>query len=309
MRVVVAGLGVQGAKRLRVAGRDVVATVDPAVAGARYRRIEEVPLQSYDAVIASVPDHAKMALLAYALGHGKHALVEKPLLAASDDDIRRLAELAAARGAVCYTAYNHRFEPHILRVRELVRSGALGRIYSVRLFYGNGTARLVRESPWRDKGAGVLADLGSHLLDIVLFCFGRPESPFVVRAANRFENRAFDHVVLASEGHLSIQLEMTLLSWRNHFTADVLAENGSAHVESLCKWGPSTFRHRIRVLPSGLPQESVVTLAHGDPTWEAEYAHFLGLCASGAAPNPERDVWINAQVGRLAAEAISPRAA
>ena len=26
--------------------------------------------------------------------------------------------------------------------------------------------------------------------------------------------------------------------WRNHFTCDVLAENGSAHIESLCKWGP-----------------------------------------------------------------------
>ncbi len=36
---------------------------------------------------------------------------------------------------------------------------------------------------------------------------------------------------------------MTLLMWRNHFTCDILAENGSAHIESLCKWGPSTFTH------------------------------------------------------------------
>ena len=33
------------------------------------------------------------------------------------------------------------------------------------MFYGNGTARLVRDSAWRDQGAGVLPDLGSHLLD------------------------------------------------------------------------------------------------------------------------------------------------
>ena len=37
---------------------------------------------------------------------------------------------------------------------------------------------------------------------------------------------------------------MTLLSWRNHFTCDIFAENGSAHIESLCKWGPSTFTLR-----------------------------------------------------------------
>ena len=39
-------------------------------------------------------------------------------------------------------------------------------------FYGNGTARDVRNSPWRDQGFGVLPDLGSHLLDMVLFLFG-----------------------------------------------------------------------------------------------------------------------------------------
>ncbi len=60
-----------------------------------------------------------------------------------------------------------------------------------------------------------------------------------------------------------IELEMTLLMWRNHFTCDVLAENGTAHITSLCKWGPSSFIHRTRVLPSGRPPESSVTLVAG----------------------------------------------
>ena len=78
----------------------------------------------------------------------------------------------ARRGAVLYTAYNHRFEPHFVRMRDLVKSGALGTIYRCRMFYGNGTARLVRNSDWRDQGAGVLADLGSHVLDTARFWFG-----------------------------------------------------------------------------------------------------------------------------------------
>ena len=53
-------------------------------------------------------------------------------------------------------------------MRELIVSGELGEIYSCRMFYGNGTARLVRESDWRDQGAGVLPDLGSHLLDTLV---------------------------------------------------------------------------------------------------------------------------------------------
>ena len=80
--------------------------------------------------------------------------------------------LARENRAVCYTAYNHRFEPHFVRMRDVDRVGRLGEIYRCRMFYGNGTARLVRDSAWRDQGAGVLPDLGSHLLDTALFWFG-----------------------------------------------------------------------------------------------------------------------------------------
>src|SRR3546814_7291437 len=112
-----------------------------------------------------------LPILETLLRAGKHVLVEKPLLAEDDAVLEALAETAAASGAVCVTAYNHRFEPHYVRMRELIQSGALGRIYSVRMFYGNGTARLVRDSAWRDRGAGVLPDLGSHLLDTLRVWF------------------------------------------------------------------------------------------------------------------------------------------
>ena len=62
-----------------------------------------------------------------------------------DSDIAELEELARRQNAVIYTAYNHRFEPHFVRMRDLIASGQLGKIYSCRMFYGNGTARLVRE--------------------------------------------------------------------------------------------------------------------------------------------------------------------
>lgn len=172
MRVVVVGLGVQGQKRRRVAGADFVAAVDPNNTEAEYRRIEDVPVIDYDAALACVPDGPKVALLEFLLGRGKHVLVEKPLWAAEDREIDRLAALAKQNRAVCYTAYNHRFEPHFLRMRELIKSGRLGTIYRCRMFYGNGTARPVRDSQWRDQGAGVLPDLGSHLLDTARFWFG-----------------------------------------------------------------------------------------------------------------------------------------
>jgi len=291
VRVIVVGLGVQGHKRRAVAGVECVATVDPVNPEARHRRIEDVPLGSYDAALVCTPDEVKVALLTYLLTSGKHVLVEKPLFG-ERRELESLKTLAEGNRVACYTAYNHRFEPHFVNMKRLLDSGRLGRLYAIHMFYGNGTARLVRDSAWRDQGAGVLPDLGSHLLDTALFWLGRPVTGFRIHSANHFENRSFDHVVFGATGEPLLQFEVTLLSWRNHHYTDVFAEKGSAHITSLCKWGPSTFIVRDRKLPSGRPDEQVETLEQPDPTWALEYAHFKGLCAKSET-NISNDIWIN----------------
>lgn len=294
VKVIVVGMGVQGAKRQRAAGNDVVATVDPTAKLVDYKDVRAVPLGDFDAAILCIPDSPKVAMVEYLLSNKKHVLVEKPLFSENEKNIRSLLGLADANNVVCYTAYNHRFEPHFVRMRDLIQSGALGNIYSLRMFYGNGTARLVRDSEWRDTGAGVLPDLGSHLLDTLRFWLGESyEANFEVRGAFAHENKSFDQVIIGSNDMPAIQLEMTLLSWRNHFTCDLFAEKGSAHIESLCKWGPSTFIHRTRILPSGRPTEKVETLEQDDPTWNIEYEHFVDLCKNKGGHNLENDIWIN----------------
>ena len=306
MRVIVVGYGVQGKKRFKVAGPDAVGIVDPIAADADFRDIAAVPLDRYDAALLCTPDAPKLELLGYLLGNGKHALVEKPLHAAQCADLDELEAIARRTGTVCYTAYNHRFEPHYVRMRELIAGGSLGTIYRCRMFYGNGTARLVRNSAWRDQGAGVLPDLGSHLLDTARFWFGDVGEDFQLLSANCFENHAPDHVVIASESaRPKLEFEMTLLSWRNHFTCDIFAQHGSAHIESLCKWGPTTFTVRRRVLPSGRPPEEAVTLTEEDPTWVAEYAHFKRLVATRATTDLGGDRWLHRVLGRLSTDAIA----
>ena len=299
MRLVIVGLGTQGRKREPIAGEDVVATVDPFHAEARYRDIEEVPLSCFDAALVCTPDDAKLGIVEYLLANRKHVLVEKPLLAPDSSSLTHLQELAAATQTVCYTAYNHRFEPNLARLKDVLDSGELGEIYLARLFYGNGTARNVRCSSWRDQGMGVLSDLGSHLLDLCLFFFGRNFREFKAWSANQFENKAFDHVLFGAPGRPALELEATLLSWRNRFQVDVFGERGSAHVDGLCKWGPSTFTRRRRVLPSGKPDEERHTLECADPTWAIEYHHFEALCRAGVA-SLENDIWINEVLRQVA---------
>ncbi len=303
MRIIVVGLGVQGHKRRRFAGSDFVCSVDVQNSEADFRDVRQVALDTFDAALLCTPDAAKIDLLDYLVEHGKHALVEKPLVADDSAALARLERNAKKRGVVLYTAYNHRFEPHFVRMRDLVASGALGRIYRCRMFYGNGTARLVRNSDWRDQGAGVLDDLGSHVLDTARFWFGDIGNEFSIVSADRFENRSPDHVVFATpRGRPRLEFEMTMLSWRNHFTCDVFAENGSAHISSLCKWGPSEFTHRVRVLPSGRPPEQSVTLVQDDPTWALEYEHFKTLCQERRPTDLSNDIWLNTVLRRLGAE-------
>lgn len=302
MRVVVVGMGVQGHKRRRIAGDHYVACADPMFPGADYRKIEEIPLRNYDAVLACVPDGEKKDVIDFALRAGKHVLVEKPLLTSSVDEISALESLARENQCVLYTAYNHRFEPHFIRMRDLIASGVLGQIYNCRLFYGNGTASLVKASEWRDQGAGVLTDLGSHLLNAARFWFGEISADFRVVSSSRFENAAPDHVVIEGSHGPRIEMEMTLCMWRNDFSCDLIAANGSAHIRSLCKWGPSTFTHRTRERPSGRPRESAITLVEEDPTWLAEYTHFLSRIEGEIPTDLSEDRWLQLVLSGLAYE-------
>lgn len=303
MRVIVVGLGIQGKKRLAIAGSDAVATVDPVHPEARYKSIEDVPRDDYDGALVCTPDAAKIPILRYLLESGKHVLVEKPLLGDGPKDLLELDGLAKSRLATCYTAYNHRFEPHIVNLKTVLDSGRLGKLYSARFFYGNGTARDVRNSAWKDRGFGVLPDLGSHLLDMVLFLFGEVEGCCRPWRADRFENRAFDRFVFGFHGPLPIDCEMTMLSWRNTFRAEVYGELGSAHIDCLCKWGPSTLTVRRRVLPSGRPDEEASTLVCADPTWAIEYEHFKSLCQSPCT-NIRNDMWIQSRLQDLMAASL-----
>jgi len=304
VRFVVVGLGVQGRKRARIAAHDVVATVDPEVDDATHRELRDVDANSYDAVLLCVPDRAKTEFIAQAIESGKHILVEKPLVLHEPSAYEELEQRARRKNVFIYTAYNHRFEPLIASAKQLLHTRAIGNVYRCTLFYGNGTAQLVRGSAWRDSGAGVIPDLGSHLLDIADFWFERDLDDVTLVSAHRYENQAPDHAVLQGcELSPSILCEVTLLSWRNSFSADLFGSEGSLHLRSLCKWGESEMILRKRVRPSGRPAEERWTVPEGDPTWALEYQYFVGACLAGVPTSLTRDARIAGVLARLATQA------
>lgn len=83
-----------------------------------------------DAVIIATPDdcHYDQSMRAIALGY--HVLLEKPIAQtdAEGEAIARAAERAGVIVNVCYVLH---FHPYFVKLRQLVRSGRLGRIVSV----------------------------------------------------------------------------------------------------------------------------------------------------------------------------------
>ena len=288
MRTIVIGLGIQGRKRREHCGDDFVYYVDPNIQAANYRTAYDVPLDSFDAACVCTPNSGKLGIIRHLIEAKKHVLVEKPLWWNRQKEIKELQYLATKNKCILYTAYNHRFEPALIEAKDLIDSGKLGKIYHCRMFYGNGTAKLVKESPWRDSGIGIFGEIGSHLLDLTQFLFGGYkwfQNVDLISSAC-FENKTPDHIVFeVSNGDFSVECEATYCSWKNTFTLDILGEKGSLHVNGFCKWSRSisdnTLEWRKRIYPSGVPETKNLNWWCPDPTWKKEYEHFKFMCDSG----------------------------
>jgi predicted dehydrogenase len=284
-------------RRRALLGDRCAATVDP-LNPADYKSLDACPADHHEAVVLSVPNDVKLELLEQCLERGKHVLVEKPLLLPDRRTAERLATLARTRGGSWYTAYNHRFEALIPRLKTHLDEGTIGRVYHGRLFYGNGTVRNV-VGTWRDTGAGVVDDLLPHLLDLadhLLGCRGAQVLPWRVE---RHEARVPDHCVVALVAP-RLMMETSFLSWRNTFTAEFFGERGSLHMHGLVKWGGSRLTLRRRVLPSGAPPEWTEERVGTDESWADEIAHFERASAAGVT-SMENDWWIAESVRAVTA--------
>ena len=288
MRYLVVGLGNIGSRRQALLGDRCVATADPFNPAAQYRMVREVPVDLFEAAVLAIPDDDKVDLVTYLLEQGKHVLVEKPLPLPDEATAQKLESLARERGLALYTAYNHRFEPLLMRFAEQVTAGAIGTVYHGRLFYGNGTVKHVAGT-WRDHGIGVIQDLGCHLLDLLAFA-GQGGGEMRLVAAQSIETQAPDRALIASsDGHFT--LEVTYHSWRNSFAFELYGERGSIHCFGLRKWGGSELIVRTRVFPSGRPEETSETDQGPDVTWEREVEQFERLCETGTT-DLSTDWWI-----------------
>ena len=155
---------VVGAADLREDKLARVASLVPGIATftSAARLMEEV---RPDAVVVSTPTRTHFEVVKEALLAGKHVLCEKPLCS-TVDEAEALVQMAAAKGLLLMVGHVFLFNRGILKLRELIKGGELGRIYY--LF-----ARRTNLGPIRADVNAVL-DLASHDVSIYNHLLGGP---------------------------------------------------------------------------------------------------------------------------------------
>uniref|UniRef100_UPI0035C97A78 oxidoreductase n=1 Tax=uncultured Sphingomonas sp. TaxID=158754 RepID=UPI0035C97A78 len=125
-----------------------------------------------DLVVIATPDHLHAPLARAALAAGKHVVIDKPFVTDPADGAALIA-LAEAGGLVLSAFHNRRWDADFLTVRAQLDAGTLGEIALAELRWDR--FRPAIKPGWREtQGAGLLNDLGPHLLDQAVQLFGPP---------------------------------------------------------------------------------------------------------------------------------------
>ncbi|HSD06132.1 Gfo/Idh/MocA family oxidoreductase [Flavobacterium sp.] len=144
-----------------------------------YATLEEVLESDADLIIVNTPvgthfQYAKEVLLA-----GKHAVVEKAFTT-TVAEAQELRDLAKEKGLKLSVFQNRRWDSDIKTVKQIVSSKVLGELVEAEFHFDRYNPILSPKvhKETTNAGAGILKDLGPHIIDQALYLFGFPQSVF-----------------------------------------------------------------------------------------------------------------------------------
>lgn len=180
-----------------------------------------------DGVSVCTPNAAHHQVAVEAMEAGAHVLTEKPMSYTLDEAVD-MVRVSRRTGKLLTVGFQPRYDPNMQTVRDIVQSGALGKIYYVQT--GGGRRRGIPGGTFINKaaaGAGALADIGCYSLDLALNSLGYPK-PLTVSAysssyfgsnpkyfadAEHFEVEDFGTALIRLEGDIALNFK---LSWAMH---------------------------------------------------------------------------------------------
>lgn len=194
MKYLIAGLGSVGRRHMRnllaLGEKDIVllrtrkATLpDDELAGYPVENDLREALKKHkpDAVIVANPTSLHLETAVPAAEAGCHILLEKPI-SGSTEGLGELESAVQKSGSKVLVAFQFRFHPGLMRAKQLISNGEIGRIISAHVHFGE---YLPAWHPWEDyrQGYAARSDLGGgvvltqcHSLDYLPWLVGKVKS-------------------------------------------------------------------------------------------------------------------------------------
>jgi predicted dehydrogenase len=265
-----------------------------------------------DAVFITNPSALHLAVAQAAADAGCALFIEKPL-ADTWDGVERLIETVERRGSLAMLGYQMRFHPGLLRLKELLRGGAIGRVISARLDFGEYLPGWHPYEDYRDSyaakrslGGGVLLSQ-IHEFDYLYWLWGSPER------------------VYASGGHLtSLEVDVEdFVVTQLEYGAGAAIAVATLHLDYLrrpavrsCEAIGEDGRIALNLLDGRLvrttPDGAVAIEEHAferNDLFVAEVRHFLGCLSGTETPMATlRDGAMSLKLALAARESLVKRA-
>jgi scyllo-inositol 2-dehydrogenase (NADP+) len=143
--------------------------------------------KSINLVVVATPNDTHYSYTKAILEADRHVVVDKPFTPTMKE-AEELVQLAAKRNRLISVYQDRRWDGAFVTIKKLIQSGAVGKVAEYETRFDR--FRLgPKPGAWREKAdfpaAGVLWDLGPHLIDGALVLFGEPESIYAAVLCQR----------------------------------------------------------------------------------------------------------------------------
>jgi scyllo-inositol 2-dehydrogenase (NADP+) len=160
-------------------------------------------IDEFDLVVVSTPNATHVPFAEAVLNHSLPVVVDKPV-APTPAEVRHLAQLAGSAATVVVPFQNRRWDGDFRTVISLLEAGELGTLHAFESRFErwepqvpNGSDRAWKQDASPGAGAGVVHDLGTHLVDQAVVLFGRPDAVYAEVACRRPPGEVNDDAFIA----------------------------------------------------------------------------------------------------------------
>jgi UDP-2-acetamido-3-amino-2,3-dideoxy-glucuronate N-acetyltransferase len=299
IKVAVVGSGYWGKNLVRnfhtLDALAAVCDTDPEVLDRFRQMYEEIPtvrdfndlldVSGYDvdALVIATPAETHYELAKQGLLAGKHILVEKPL-ALNEEEGLELVELAEQKGLTLMVGHILQYHPAVIKLKELVDSGNLGKIqylYSMRLNIGKIRAE-----------ENILWSFAPHDISVILMLLDEMPETVHATGGSYLQERIPDTTLTTLDFTSGVKAHI-FVSWLHPFKEQklvVVGDKKMAVFDDLSEEKLLLFPHQIqwvKRIPVAAKADAEVVAVDMEEPLKGECRHFLECIREGNPPRTD----------------------